>query len=195
MNKASNSAPSIVVVGASLGGIDALSILLGGLDAAFAAPVVVVIHRRPDPDSGLESLLALRSALPLLEVSDPERLKPGVVYLAPPGYHVLVEPKRLVLTVDAPVNYARPSIDALFESAADTHAAGVVSILLTCSSVDGAAGTARVAARGGTTIVQDPMEAESAVAPEAALALTEVDHVARLGAMPGILRSLMETRR
>lgn len=190
-----STAPSIVVVGASLGGIDALSILLSGIDAECPAPLVVVIHRRPDPDSGLESLLGRRCVMPLREVEDREQLVPGVVYLAPPGYHVLVEPERLVLSVDGMVNYARPSIDVLFESAADTHGAGVVSILLTCSSVDGAAGTARVVARGGTTIVQDPQEAESPVAPEAALALTTVDHVAPLAAMPDILRGLMEKKR
>ena len=166
-----------MVVGASLGGVDALRLLLSGLPKDLPAPVALVQHRSPDGDHSLAQVLARTSRLPVSEAGDGDELEPGRVYVAPAGYHLLVEPGRLRLSVDGPVSWARPSIDVLFQSAAEAYGARVAAILLTCSSEDGAAGIAAVAARGGLTIVEDPASATSGVAGRLALERTRVHRV------------------
>lgn len=179
----------IVVVGASLGGLRALSALLHGLPAGFGLPVVVVQHRAPGND-GLAAFLQGYSALAVVEAEDKHHLAPGGVYLAPPDYHLLVDSVQLVLSTDAPVSFARPSIDVLFESAADAHGRGAVGVILTGASDDGAAGLARIRRRGGLGIVQDPEEAACAVMPRAALAAAGADRVLPLAAIAQALVSL-----
>lgn len=185
----------LVAVGASLGGVNALRVLLAGLPAGFPAPLAIVQHRGADGggldgDSALPALLAETSKLPVVEPTDREPLARGVAYLAPAGYHMLVERGFLTLSVEGPVSFARPSIDVLFETAAEAYGRRLVAVLLTCSSDDGAAGMAAVARRGGLTMVEDPVSARSPVAGRSALALTAVHHVLPLERIAGVLAAM-----
>jgi two-component system chemotaxis response regulator CheB len=160
----------IVVCGASLGGTRALQVVLAGLPRDFPLPVAVVLHRRRDSADRLAALLQGAGPLAVKEAEDKQSIVPGGVYLAPADYHLLVEKGNLALSTEAPVTYARPSIDVLFESAADAYGAGVIAVVLTGASADGAQGAARIRERGGTVVVQDPEKAEARVMPEAVLA-------------------------
>jgi two-component system, chemotaxis family, protein-glutamate methylesterase/glutaminase len=179
----------IVVIGASWGGLKAVGAVLAGLPASFPTPVVVAQHRDDDSeDELLGKLLAAHCALRVRDASDKAPLRPGTVLLAPPGYHVLVNEDRVTeLTVDEPVQFARPSIDVLFETAADAFGSRTVGVLLTGANADGAAGLAAIARRGGFTIVQDPSDAERPEMPRAALDLMTPDAIAPLDEIPSLL--------
>jgi len=166
----------LVVFGTSFGGFDALKIVLGALPAAFPVPLAIVQHQG-SPGTGLANLLQRYSALVVVDAEDKEETRPGYAYLAPPGYHLLAERGGLALSIDPPVQHARPSIDVLFESAADTYGPQLVGVILTGTGQDGAAGLARIKQRGGLTIVQDPVTAARSAMPLAALALTAADLV------------------
>jgi two-component system chemotaxis response regulator CheB len=169
----------LIVVGASWGGLHALSDLLSRLPAGEVdAAIVIAQHRSPDsPDGGLAQLLARSIALPISDAEDKDALEPGHVYIAPPDYHLLVERGSLALSVDERVNFARPSIDVLFHSAADAYGDRVVGIILTGANDDGAAGLAHIKDVGGVAIVQDPAAAARRAMPDAALAATVADAV------------------
>jgi two-component system chemotaxis response regulator CheB len=167
----------LVVIGGSLGGFNALKELLGGLPAGFPLPVVVALHRASDDGADLPALLGRHSALSIADAEDKETILLGRVYLAPAGYHLLVERGSFALSTEAPVCFARPSIDALFESAAEAYAETLIGVALTGSSHDGADGLASIEQRGGLTIVQDPSTAESAVLPRTALQRTRTSQV------------------
>lgn len=173
------SAP-LVVIGASLGGLDALGRVLGALPKDAPAAFAVVQHRRPDSDTRLVDLLRRHCPLPIGEAEDKEPIVAGTIRVAPADYHLLIDDDVYSLNVDDAVCYARPSIDVLFESAADASPRVLAGVLLTASSEDGAAGIQAVSRAGGKTIVQDPDEAKSAVAPLAALSRTKVDYVLEL---------------
>lgn len=168
---------AVVVVGASWGGVDALRFFIGGLSRDFPAPVVVVQHRGNDGDDALAGVLQAESAVEVREVEDKDALKPGLVYLAPSGYHVLVEGHTLALSVDDPVSWARPSIDVLFESAAEAFRHRTVGVILTGAGKDGPDGLRAVKRHGGLTVVQNPQTAESRILPEAAIAAVKPDRV------------------
>jgi two-component system chemotaxis response regulator CheB len=169
---------ALLVIGGSAGGIDALIEILPALPASFPAPVVVLLHLPEGGVSVLNQILARHSALPVQDVEDKAPLAPGTIYLAPPAYHLLVEKSwRLGLSQDWPEHHCRPSIDVLFESAADCAGADAVAVLLTGANDDGAAGIAAVARAGGTTVVQDPASALSPEMPRAALALCQPSQV------------------
>ncbi|MFT4067117.1 chemotaxis protein CheB [Paraburkholderia sp.] len=160
----------LVVIGGSAGGLEALSVLIGALPARFAPAVMIVTHLPPDAPSYLVQALAHRCALPLLEPDAGERILPGRVHVAPPGYHMLVEVDRTVaLSTDAAVRFSRPSIDVLFESAAAVYGARLLAILLSGSNDDGAHGLECVRAFGGTAWVQTPETAGSPAMPLAAI--------------------------
>ncbi|HJQ26135.1 MAG TPA: chemotaxis protein CheB [Blastocatellia bacterium] len=180
----------LIVAGASLGGFDALAALLGGLPEDFPLPLAVVQHRSIDSDELLSILLRRVCRLPIREVEDKQPMLPGTVYLAPADYHLLVERDHFALSVDARVHFARPSIDVLFESAADAYRERLVAILLSGSNEDGAQGIRSVKARGGLTVVQDPESAESARMPEAAIAGAEVDLILPLAGIVEFLNDL-----
>lgn len=167
----------IVVVGTSLGGLTALKVLLGGLPKEFPLPIAVVQHRHKESEHSLSRFLQQFIELPIQEVEDKDELLSGRIYLAPADYHLLVEQGCFVLSTDEPVLYARPSIDVLFESAADAYAEKTIGVILTGANHDGAQGLARIKDCGGWTIVQDPVTAESAVMPKAAIAKTSVDAI------------------
>lgn len=180
MSALSSTRPEIIVVGASAGGLHAVEQVLGPLPFSFPVPIVVVQHRARESTDGYAAVLGERTPLPVCEIEDGEPLRAPGVYVAPPDYHVLVEPGRVVLSVDEPVSYSRPSIDVLFESAADAYGASVCAVLLTGANADGARGLARVKAAGGYAIVQDPSTAESPEMPTAGIAMAPVDRVLTL---------------
>lgn len=167
----------IVVVGTSLGGLAALEMLLAGLPRDFPLPLAVVQHRRASTESMLANLLRRHCVLPVKEPHDKEEIEAGRVYLAPADYHLLVEAGAFALSTEGPVQYARPSVDVLFISAADSYAQGVIGVVLTGANEDGAQGAARIKAAGGFLIVQEPETAECAAMPRAALAATAADTI------------------
>jgi two-component system, chemotaxis family, protein-glutamate methylesterase/glutaminase len=181
--------PALVVVGASLGGLYAVRTLVEGLPADFPLPVVLAQHRRPDADSRLAELLADSCPFPVIEPEDKEKLEGGRLYLAPANYHVMVERETLWLTVDAPVWFSRPSIDVLFESAAEAFGAATIGVVLTGSNEDGAAGSRAIKRAGGVLLVQDPATCESPVASRSAMAATTVDAVLPV---PDLARRLVQ---
>jgi two-component system, chemotaxis family, protein-glutamate methylesterase/glutaminase len=181
---------SVVVVGTSLGGLSAMKVLLSGLPREFRPPIVIVQHRGKTADDALVELLRKQTPLPVSEPNDKELLEARHVYIAPADYHLLVEPKSLALSTEAPVNYARPSIDVLFESAAETHGSGVIGVVLTGANEDGATGAARIKQRGGVVLVQDVASAEATAMPAAVIAATSVDKVVPLAELPAVLSDL-----
>ncbi len=186
----------LIAIGTSLGGLNALLAVVGQLPRDLPVPLVVVQHRGPSQDAGLVRLLQQRTALRVIEAEDKTMLEPGVMFVAPADYHLLVEDRQsLALSTEAPVRAARPSIDVLFESAADVFGATLVGVLLTGASADGAAGLARVKQRGGRAIVQDPLTAECATMPSAGIAATAVDYVLPLERIGEHLLSLVEGTR
>jgi two-component system chemotaxis response regulator CheB len=167
-----------VAIGASAGGVEALQALLRCLGGDFRAALLVVLHLPPDRPSALAELLARDCALPVAEALDKQPVQPGTVVLAPPNYHLLVEPERtLALSIDPPVLYSRPAIDLLFESAAVAYGSRLLALVLTGASSDGAAGAAAVRRRGGQVWVQDPAEAAMPVMPTSALQQAGADQV------------------
>jgi two-component system chemotaxis response regulator CheB len=180
-----------VVIGASAGALDALSVLLPALPAEYKLPVIVVIHVPPDKQSALVGVFQKKCGLKVREGEDKEPIEGGTIYFAPPDYHLLVEKdKTLSLSRDAPVLYSRPSIDVLFESAADAYGPTLLSIVLTGANQDGASGTRAVGKAGGTTIVQRPEEAYASAMPEAALAAWPNARVLSLEKIAGYLREV-----
>ena len=177
----------VVVVGTSYGGLQALSVLLGGLPADFEPAVVVVQHRSRDSDDTLSRLLGDRTPLPVVEVDDKDAIEAGHVFIAPPDYHLLVEGETFALSTEAPVAFSRPSIDVLFESAAEALGERVIGVLLTGANADGAAGLVRIKQRGGYAIVQDPETAVGRAMPAAGVATAVVDVVLPLERIAGHL--------
>jgi two-component system chemotaxis response regulator CheB len=185
------SSPDLIVIGASWGGLHAVSALLDHLPPTFECPVVLVQHRAPGP-SQLAPLLSRHTRWRVTEAEDKERIQPSSLYLAPPGYHLLVERGHLALSTEAPVAWSRPSIDVTFGSAADAYADRLVGIVLTGANADGASGLAQIAHRGGLAIVQDPAEATEATMPRAALALVPDALVLPLAGIASALSALCE---
>jgi two-component system chemotaxis response regulator CheB len=180
-------APRAVVIGASAGGIAATRQLLAQLPPDFPWPLFLVQHIQAT--SGLDfAAVYARSPVPVLEACDKATTAPGTLYMAPAGYHLLVETDfSLSLSVDDPVCYARPSIDVLFESAADAYGAGLVAVLLTGANADGANGVAAVHRRRGRVMIQDPATAEARAMPEAGLTRVKPEFLGAPDAIGGQL--------
>ncbi len=178
------------MIGASTGGLRALQTLLAGLPGSFPWAVAIVQHRAIDGASGLAELLQKHSALPVSEAMDKQGLLPGHVFLAPPDYHLLVDHDALALSTEAPDACARPSINLLFESAADACGAQTIAVVLTGASDDGARGAARVKAAGGCVIIEDPATAECSNMPAAALTAATADHVLPVAGISKLLADL-----
>jgi two-component system, chemotaxis family, protein-glutamate methylesterase/glutaminase len=183
-------AERIVVIGTSTGGLAAMQVLLPGLAEGLGCALVVAQHRGKDPGSRLCDFLQKSSRLPVGEPEDKEPIRPGRVYLAPRDYHLLIEEGSFALSTEAPVYFARPSIDVLFESAADAYGERVVGVVLTGANGDGARGLARIKAAGGLALVQEPATAQAREMPEAAIAATRVDHVLPLREVARFLNDL-----
>lgn len=180
-----------VVIGTSAGGLAALCVLVGGLGAAFRLPLLVVQHIPPHMPTQLAEIFRRKTGLRVKEADEKEAVRGGTLYFAAPGYHLLVERDgSLSLSQDDAVHFSRPSIDVLFESAADAWGARVAGILLTGANEDGAAGLEAIHRAGGLTIVQDPDEAEIDTMPRAALQRFAPDHILPLRGIHRLLREL-----
>jgi two-component system chemotaxis response regulator CheB len=183
----------VVVIGASAGGIRALMAVLPALPARFGFAVVAVLHLPDQGESRLADVFSQHVAAPVLEAQDKMPLLPGKVYFAPGGYHLSVEAERIFsLSREEPVHFSRPAIDLLMTSVADACGRGALGILLTGASADGAAGLACVGRAGGVTVAQDPLEAEIATMPRAAIALRAPDLVLTLAQIHELI-TLLET--
>ncbi len=159
-----------VVIGASAGAVQALQAVLPALPPNYALPVLVVVHVPPDRSNVLLPLFQAKCRITVKEAEDKERAVGGVIYFAPSDYHLLVEADgSLALSMDEAVNYSRPSIDVLFESAADAYGSGLAGVILTGANNDGAAGLKAVMDAGGVGIVEDPSDAYASAMPHAAL--------------------------
>jgi two-component system chemotaxis response regulator CheB len=183
-----------VVIGVSTGGVEALKVLLPALPASFPLPIAIVQHRDRRSDGFLADYLNARTRIAVSEAEDKEPFCAAHAYLAPAGYHLLIESDRsLSLTVDERVNYSCPSIDVLFESAANVYAQSLIGVVLTGANADGAQGLKAIKARGGLAVVQDPQTAAATTMPRAALEATPVDHVVALERIAPLLTQ-MSTR-
>lgn len=179
-----------VVIGASAGGIQALGVLLPALPAETPFPIMVVLHVPPRRASSLVDVFETRCAIAIREARSNDALTAGTAFFAPPDYHLLVESDRtLSLSIDAPDHHSRPSIDALFVSAADAYGPSLLGIVLTGASSDGAVGAAKIREMGGAVIVQDPMTAEVATMPNAAIARARPSGIGTLEEIANILRT------
>lgn len=180
-----------VVIGASAGGIQALSVVLPALSADLRAPVFIVLHLPRDKPSILAEIFSRRCALPVREAEDKETVAAGTVYFAPNNYHMLLDRgPQLALSADDPVHHSRPSVDVLFESAAEVYKERLLGIILTGANEDGASGLAAVHDAGGRTIVQQPATAASPLMALAALKLRPADWVLPLEDIAALLRTL-----
>lgn len=183
--------PKAIVMGCSAGGVTALQALLGGLDARLAQAIVVCCHRSADDSADLARVLARSSPLPVIDAAERKPARGGVVHLAPPGYHLLMESdSRFALSVDPHVSHARPSIDVLFCAAAQAWRDALIGVVLTGANADGAEGLRRIRRYGGIAIVQSPASAEASAMPQAALELAGADHCVPLEAIPPLLNRL-----
>jgi two-component system chemotaxis response regulator CheB len=167
----------LVAIGCSMGGMQALQTIFECLPKDFPLPITVVQHRYRTSNEGLPQFLRRHSKLNVVDTTDKEWIKPGTVYLAPANYHLLVERGELSLSVDEKVEYSRPSIDVMFESAADAYGSGVIGVILTGANSDGARGADRIKKRGGFVLAQDPKSAESPAMPQAAIDTARVDRI------------------
>ena len=166
-----------VVIGASLGGIDALGEILPRLPKSYPLPIIIVLHIPSDRASLLSDVFQLKTELRVKEADEKEVIQPGTVYFGPPGYHLLIEHDRsFSLSTEERVHYARPSIDVLFESAADAFRNRLVGLLLTGANEDGAEGLKRIQDLGGLALVQNPATAQARAMPEAGCALLSASH-------------------
>ena len=160
--------PELVVLGGSAGAIEVLGRLLPAIPPGCPAAFACVVHLPPDGD-GLASTLGAGCRVPVADAADKDEIVPGHVFLAPPGYHLLVgRDRRFALSIDAPVHHARPSVDVLFLSAADDFGARCDGIVLSGANADGAEGLRAVRDAGGRALVQAPEEATSPYMPDAA---------------------------
>lgn len=167
-----------IVVGGSSGAIDALMDILPALPAGLRAAVLVVLHLPRHRRSLLVEIFGQRCALPAVEAEDQMPIEPGHVYFAAPDYHLLVDAgPRLSLSIDPPVHFSRPSIDVLFETAAECYGERLMGILLSGANEDGARGLAAIGEAGGLTVVQAPASASMPAMPDAALARLRAHHV------------------
>jgi two-component system, chemotaxis family, protein-glutamate methylesterase/glutaminase len=182
-----------VVIGASAGALEALSVILPALPAQFRLPVIVVVHVPPDKPSVLAELLQAKCRIAVQDAEDKEPISAGTVYFAPPDYHLLVEAeKSLSLSTDEPVLHSRPSIDVLFESAADAYGSALIAIILTGANHDGAKGMKAVVECGGVAVVQSPKEAFAPAMPEAAITSCPNARVLSLSAIAAYLQKVSD---
>jgi two-component system chemotaxis response regulator CheB len=170
-----------VAIGVSAGGVEVLSVLLSSLPASCRASFFIVMHIPRERPSLLSDVFGAKCALPVREAEDKEPVQPGTVYFAPPDYHMLLDRGPiLALSSDEPVHFSRPSIDVLFDSAADIYGERLLGLILTGANQDGAEGLAAVGRAGGRTVVQEPGGAAVPFLPEAALQEGPVDFVLSL---------------
>ncbi len=180
-----------LVVGVSAGGFRALSGVLPYFDRKLPVPVFIVQHMSPHSDTYLVEHLQSICQVEVKVAEDKETPKPGVVYLAPPDYHLLIEMDySLALSQEDRVNYSRPSIDVLFESAAEVYADTLIGVIMTGANTDGTKGLTEIKRCGGLTVVQAPETAEVEIMPESAIESVEVDYIVPLDKL-GVFLNMM----
>ncbi len=181
----------IVVIGGSAGSLEVLLRILRTLNSGFKFPLVVVLHRGSPADSVLPELLSFKTRIPIREIEDKEPIENGVIFLAPPNYHVLIESEtEFSLDYSEKVNFSRPSIDVTFSSAADVFGKSAVGILLSGANNDGTLGLAAMASAGGTTVVQDPRSARVSIMPQNAIDNVKVQHVLKEADLADFINTL-----
>lgn len=179
-----------IVIGVSSGGMNAMKVMFSILPKDFNTPIIIVQHMSSHSDSQWIKLLNDKSNLYIKEADEKEKIEHGNVYIAPPNYHLLIEKdKTFSLTIDERVNFARPSIDVLFESAAEAYKNKLIGVVLTGSNNDGTKGIKRIQECGGLAIIQDPETAESAYMPRSAIAAIKPDYILSL---EGIIKLLIK---
>ncbi len=174
----------LIIIGSSLGGLSATKTLLAGISDDCVVPIVLVQHREQKAevsmDNVLTNMIQRYTKRRIEEAEDKTPLNVNRIYLAPADYHLLIEREFIALSADEPVTYARPSIDVAFDSAARTYGSGVIGIVLTGASRDGADGAASIESRGGLVVIQDPLTAEKDTLPKAAVAATRKSNIMQL---------------
>lgn len=183
-----------VVLGCSAGGMDAAAVLLGQLGPEFRLPLIVVQHRQAGQDEALAHFYSSHTHLAVSEAGEKEKIQANHLYLAPPDYHLLIEQdESFSLSVEEKVNYCRPSIDVLFESAADVYGFNLAGIILSGANKDGAQGLKRIKEQGGLTLVQRPETAQFSEMPHSAVRAVQPDHVLNPADMGRLLTKLRST--
>ena len=184
-----------VVIGGSSGALEALAAVLPALPATSAVPIVIVVHLPPDRPSHLAAVLGARTALRVREAEDKEPLAGGMIYVGPPNYHLLIERGgTFALSADDLLHFSRPSIDVLFESAADAYGARVAGVILSGANADGADGLATIRRAGGVAIAQSPQEAVARTMPEAAIERAHPDYVLGLPQLAELMARIAASR-
>ena len=184
---------NIIVIGTSMGGIEALTNLLSQLPANFPAPILVVMHTHPSSPQVINQMIGKKAAMKVKFAEDDEVPCLGTVYLAPSDRHLLLEEKRMVLSRDPQEKHFRPAINTLFRSAAATHTTHVIGVLLTGLLSDGTAGLQSIKDFGGIAVVQDPADAAFPDMPQNAMNAVKVDYCIRLKDMGALLMKLVAT--
>ena len=178
-----------VVIGVSAGGLDALQIILPALPADLPRSVIVAQHRLADADTFLVDFFNDCCRMPVSEAEEKELIRPGHIYFAPAAYHLLIErDMSFSLSADEKVNFARPAIDVLFESAAQAYGPELIGIILTGANADGAAGLQKIKEFGGLAVVQKPDTAEACYMPQAAINAGPVDCILELNEIAELIR-------
>ncbi len=185
----------LVVIGASAGGVEALRAVVSKLPTEFAAPICVVMHTSPESPGLLHEILERSGELKAISPRGVERLRPGWIYVAPPDYHLIVEPGIVRATKGPRENRFRPAIDPLFRSAAQVYGPAAVGVILTGNLDDGSSGLLTIKRLGGIAIVQDPADALCPSMPATALRYVEADHVVALAEIPEVLRRVVAMRK
>ncbi|HPE44132.1 MAG TPA: chemotaxis protein CheB [Bacteroidales bacterium] len=180
-----------IVIGSSAGGLHALKNLIKGLKPGFRIPLIIVQHLSPHSENYLAHFLDQLGILKVKEADEREKIKQGFAYIAPPNFHLLIEADQTFsLTVEEKVNYARPAIDVLFETAASVYRERLIGIILTGANHDGANGVKVIKAYGGFTMAQNPATAESDIMPKAAIATGKIDKILDINKISDFLNSL-----
>ena len=177
-----------IVIGSSMGGMAVLSKILPALPSESKLPILSVQHRHADSDEFLAEYLNKLSNINIVEAEDKSKIKSGTVYLAPPDYHLLVEyNKTISLSKDHAINFSRPSIDVLFDSAADVYQDKLIGVILTGANSDGILGLKKIKKQGGLTIVQNPDTAQASTMPKSAINNVDVDYILDIEEIAGFL--------
>jgi two-component system, chemotaxis family, protein-glutamate methylesterase/glutaminase len=184
----------VVAIGSSADGVQNLGAILSALPNNFPGAVLIVQHRGATAPSILARLLARRTTLSVKDATDGEPMRPGTVYIAPVGRHLIVRDGHAGLTDTAPVNYSRPSVDVLFEAVAKVYGARAIGVVLSGASTDGARGLQAIRRAGGRTIVQSPVEAAYSRMPSAAIAGDGIEFVLGVNQIGPLLAHLAGSR-
>ncbi|QUH25401.1 chemotaxis protein CheB [Serpentinicella alkaliphila] len=181
-----------VVMGTSMGGINALKSILTKFDQNFPVPILIVQHMSSHSNNFLANYLNEICKIEVKEADEKEKVIPGYAYIAPPNYHLLIEKDGYIsLSVEEKINFARPSIDVLFETAADAYRHNLIGVILTGANRDGAKGLKIIKERGGLVIVEDPTTAESSMMPFYAINEMKVDYIVNLQDIGDLLNQLI----